>query len=461
MTMKLYFDLTTTLCWGGPPVGITRVEREIAKRALGRSDAKLSYCFYQATSGAFYEMAPWLAEAVLSGACHLNRDDLLSADFSQRTDQAGLSEIIRQTAMRSHPDARALVRARANIADLSLADILQVRDNLSVIPVHWATERRLTPTSELIARKVKLTSDTWVVNGGLDWEHKDLRSIRILKKSRPFKYVSIIYDIIPLLYPHFVVPSYVDILKKYFGELLWTADYALCISDTTKNDVQAHMNEWRMPELEMDSWPLGCDIHSGSDAGPLAHPRFATSKYLLYVSTIEPRKSHRTIVDAFDHLIRSGQLDDDALCVFVGRTGWNIDNLLQEIRTNPLLKDRIVILSDVSDEELLALYQGARFVVFPSRYEGYGLSLVEAMGLGKACISSNTGSLREVGGDAPLYIPPHDIKAWGEAIRDFMNDDELLREYEERSTSRYQPITWDRSADLFFEKLNATMAKHK
>ncbi|ASD27356.1 hypothetical protein CD943_10945 [Brevundimonas diminuta] len=461
MIMTLYFDLTTTLCWGGPPVGITRVEREIAKRAHGRTHAKIAYCFYQATSGSFYEMAPWLAEAVLSGACHLNRDDLLAADFARRTDRTEISKIVQQTAERSHPDARALALAHANVTNLTLEDILKARDSLSVIPVYWGDDRRPTPSFELVTKKIKPTSDTWIINGGLDWEHKDIRSIRIAKDKNPFKYVAIIYDIIPLLYPHYVVPSYVDVLKRYFGELLWTADYALCISDTTMNDVQTHMNEWRMPELEMDSWPLGCDILPETAHETSLSPRLTGSKYLLYVSTIEPRKSHRTIVDAFDHLIRSDQLSEDALCVFVGRTGWNIDNLLQEIRTNPSLRDRIITLSDVSDDDLVALYQGARFVVFPSRYEGYGLSLVEAMGLGKACLSSNTGSLREVGGDAPLYIPPHDVAAWSEAIRDFMNNDDIVSEYEERSINRYKPITWDRSADLFYERLNAKMAKQK
>ncbi len=216
-----------------------------------------------------------------------------------------------------------------------------------------------------------------------------------------------------------------------------------------------------MPRLPMDSWQLGSDIGSSQSGDAQTNARLRGSKYLLYVSTIEPRKSHRTVVEAFDHLVRSGQVDDDAVCVFVGRAGWNIDNLLQEIRTNPAIKDRIVILSDISDAELGALYEDARFVVFPSRYEGYGLSLVEAMALGKACISSDTGSLSEVGGDAPLYIPPYDISAWADAIRDFMNDDQLVRSYEQRSRDHYKPVTWDLSADQFYDRLNAAMGVSK
>lgn len=459
--MKLYFDLTTSLCWGGFPVGITRVEKEIAKRAAGRSAIKAAYCFYHAPSRNFYEMSSWLAEGVLSGRCHLNRDDLLAADFSNRANSANLGRIFGDTAGRSASDARALAMAARHVADMSLTDILRSRDSLSVVPMNWGVQRRLTPTADLIRRKVPLTEDTWIVNAGLDWDHKDLRDIRIAKQKNNFKYVAVIYDLIPLLYPHFVVPSYVDVLKRYFGELLWTADYALCISETTKRDVETHMAEWRMPSLPMDSWQLGSDISSGPGSDTQISARLNESKYLLYVSTIEPRKGHRTIVEAFDYLVRSDQISEEALCVFVGRSGWNIDNLLQEIRTNPAIRDRIVILSDISDAELAALYEAARFVVFPSRYEGYGLSLVEAMAAGKACISSNTGSLSEVGGDVPLYISPHDVQAWAEAIRDFMKDDRLIETYEKRSRDHYSPVTWDLSADQFYTRLNAAMGVSK
>src|SRR5690606_31998521 len=127
-------------------------------------------------------------------------------DFARLPDRTGISGIVRQSAGRSHPDARAVALAHANVADLSLEDILQARNSLSVIPVYWGAERRPTPSSELVSAKIKLNRDTWIVNGGLDWEHKDLRSIRIAKEIHPFNYVAIIYDIIPLLYPHYVVP---------------------------------------------------------------------------------------------------------------------------------------------------------------------------------------------------------------------------------------------------------------
>ena len=149
-----------------------------------------------------------------------------------------------------------------------------------------------------------------------------------------------------------------------------------------------------------------------------------------------------------------GKLSAEAVCVFVGRVGWNSENLLQEIQNNPNLQDRIILMSGVSDEMLLELYDNARFVVFPSRYEGYGLSLVEAMALGKACICGDAGSLREVGGDAPLYIDPIDIPAWSKAISMAFSDDEMVASLSLASKTLYEPVTWDQSAVQFFDRLD-------
>lgn len=458
---QLFFDLTTSLCWEGAPVGITRVEREIAKRARNYPCYPVRYCFFHSTTLAWYEMSPVLAQAVLDGACWISRDDLRAAHFE--TMDAGPNDL--RNIQESNPaaglsDAHMIAAARRRLADLPLAEILRVRERNSLIRLNDSGDSRIISVSELSAGKIELGPDVWIVNGGLDWEHKDLRDIRILHEETGFVYVSIIYDLIPILFPQFVIPEYVHLLQHYFGELFWTADYALCISETTKRDTEQYLRDWRMPAIPMRSWPLGSDFSPSSTVLNDNAAGLTPGSYLLYVSTIEPRKNHRTVIDAFEHNVRAGLVDPGTCCVFVGREGWNTDNLLREVRVNPLLKDRILILSGLSDDELVKLYQDARFVVFPSRYEGYGLSLVEAMALGKACISSETGSLKEVGGDAPFYIPPHDVEQWAQVIARFMKDDGLVKRYEKRSRTQHQVVTWDASASLFYDFVHSCMDGH-
>lgn len=453
----IYFDITTSISWGGAPVGITRVEREIAKRAKGRSSLPMRYCIFHMPTGQYYEVQPAFAQRILEGECWIGREALQALSMKPETLKAPVADEMPA----GLSGAATIATLHRKLADLPLADVLKLRETNPVVTVNSESGSRLESIGSVIRRPVRLRSDVWIINGGLDWEYKNLRHLRCVKETARFKYVAIIYDIIPLLFPHYVVPFYVDLLKRYFGELFWMADYAMCISGTTRRDVEKHLADWRLPALTMADWPLGCDIESSAVAPGRLPGKLVGHRFLLYVSTIEPRKRHRTIIDAFEQGVRTGQIPDDAMCVFVGRIGWNVENMVEEVRTNPLICDRVVFLSGISDNDLIELYRQARFVVFPSAYEGYGLSLVEAMALGKACISGDAGSLREVGGEAPLYIDPFQLPQWADALASAFTDDAMIAALEQNSRSNYAPVTWDKSADLFYGVLNRWLEEAK
>ena len=447
----IYFDITTSLSWGGAQVGITRVEREIARRAVQCSRYEVRFCIYNAASGLYYILTSSFADAVLNKGWWIELGVARSLPVSQKRDPKTSGMPLEF----SGSPAQAVMALHREAERMSLRELLDLRRDNPVVPVHTGDAVGLFGLGQIIDGPVPLNGNTWIVNGGLDWEHKNIRHLRGLKRKTGFHYATIIYDVIPLLFPQYVVPFYVDLLKRYFGELFWTADIGICISRATRFDVQSHLDRWRMPALPLVDWPLGSDIPVSGDEPTALPAKLRDKPFLLYVSTIEPRKSHRTIVEAFDRAVRDELVPDTAMCVFVGRVGWNSENLLEEIHHNPRIKDRVLVLSGISDAELISLYEAARFVVFPSRYEGYGLSLVEGMAMGKACFSGDAGSLREVGGDAPRYIDPIDIPGWTTALAEAFGDDDLIRSLEARSRSQYSPVSWDQSARRFFDLLDA------
>ncbi|MDT8349839.1 glycosyltransferase, partial [Roseomonas mucosa] len=92
-----------------------------------------------------------------------------------------------------------------------------------------------------------------------------------------------------------------------------------------------------------------------------------------------------------------------------GRVGWLVADLMQQLENAEWLGGKIRLVRDPSDEELLALYRGCRFTLFPSLFEGWGLPVSESLALGRPCIASNRTSLPEAGGALARYFDPDDL----------------------------------------------------
>lgn len=129
-----------------------------------------------------------------------------------------------------------------------------------------------------------------------------------------------------------------------------------------------------------------------------------SDQYILTVSTIEPRKNLISVLKAFKLLSKVIHHD----LVIVGSFGWKYNDIIDFIHNNEL-KNRVKFTGYVSDEELNIVYSKAAFFLFPSLYEGFGFTVLEAMKCGCPVITSNRTSLPEICGDAALYVDPTDI----------------------------------------------------
>ncbi len=103
----------------------------------------------------------------------------------------------------------------------------------------------------------------------------------------------------------------------------------------------------------------------------------------------------------------------------------------------------------VDDARLAALYRACDVFVFPSRYEGFGLPILEAMSYGAPVVTCNVSSMSEVAGDAAHYVPPEDPKAFAEAIIAISSDPAYARELRERGLKRARDFPWERTAEQY------------
>lgn len=217
------------------------------------------------------------------------------------------------------------------------------------------------------------------------------------------------YDLIPISHPQYCDDVLVRCFKDWFAASIGVADFYLSISETTSSALQAYLGslapapDWR-PHFK--SFPLGASLEMPERGGAVREPirqAFAgQSGVYLTVCTLEPRKNHAQLLDAFEGLWAKGS--PVRLCL-IGRIGWKVDSLLARIREHPEWGRRLFMFNDATDAELVFAYRQARSLIFPSYIEGYGLPIVESLFHGLPVLASDTPIHREVGQDRIAYFP--------------------------------------------------------
>lgn len=440
--LRYLFDITTSAHWGGAAVGITRVEEGLARRARQHLGDDVTFCVYDRFRNVFLAVDDPTATRFLDGTLQIKIEPPPPAPLPESS-LTIVRKKLRRVVLNNATAYHAFQRFRGR--SFTREDILRIQGQ----------ELRNAPAESAGPHMVplELDSNTVIISGGLDWEFKNLRSLWELKQTYNFQYYPVVYDLISILFPHYLVPGYVELLTEYFGELYWLADRVLCISEATRRDWLSYCDDLAGRAVPADVFPLGCDLPVAGAEGARAElpEQLVGKRYALFVSTIEPRKNHRLLYDAWDDCVRQNLVDPERdRLVFVGRRGWAMDDFFREVSVNPATRDTILILNAVNDAQLKLIYEGSEFVLFPSHYEGFGLPVAEALGHGKPCISSSAGSLPELGGDLVVRLGAKDTPAWTRAIAHYLNAPNELKAWSDRVKKEYRPITWDMAAEKFF-----------
>lgn len=184
--------------------------------------------------------------------------------------------------------------------------------------------------------------------------------------------------------------------------------------------------------------------------------------YILFVSTIEPRKNVDGLLRAYRYLCDKYNVGEVGL-VLAGSPGWLYEETIELVKTLNLEKQTF-FLGRVTDEDLHQLYVGARCHVHPAHYEGFGLPPLEAMACGTPTIVSNTSSLPEVVGDAALLVNPEDQEELAVAMHRLLTDDTLHAELREKGLKRAQCFSWETAArstlDVYRKAISAPATAH-
>jgi glycosyltransferase involved in cell wall biosynthesis len=275
-------------------------------------------------------------------------------------------------------------------------------------------------------------------------------------RNRGVNIYFVVYDLIPISHPQYFVPE----LSAEFREWLKTvikSDGALCISDDVANKLRFWISQNALRpsvNFEIKHFHLGADIGNSNPSSGL--PKDAekiidvikNKQSFLMVGTVEPRKGHALVLDAFESLWSSGE---DFVLVIVGREGWRNEETIKRLRSSPANSDRLFWLEGISDEYLEKIYGVCTCLIAASEAEGFGLPLIEAAQHKLPIIARDIPVFREVAGNNVYYFNGSSYESLALSIKKWI----VLHESEQAPQSvNISYISWKQSAEQLLSAIN-------
>ena len=347
-------------------------------------------------------------------------------DAPQRSRLAQLTDPLPETLKLR---GRALIRTRiAHAAREELARRRRIRNH---------------PPGHAELRIDEWPADSWFFDLEAAWHNVPRRDVVLpWLRDRGVHTSTLVADVMPTQFPQWFDAGQIRLFSTFIEAHLRHSEKFVCISECSRRDVEALAERLGIAaDLDTSVITMGANFQRADDHLPLP-AEAPTGRYLLSVATVEPRKNHRLLIDAFDRL---KERHPDLGLVMVGKAGWMTDDLQELMRSHVDQGARFRWLDKVDDRLLDGLYRHAFLAVQPAFYEGFGTPVIEALGNGVPTLSSTGGALPEAGGEWAEYFDPTDVDELVELIERHLTDVEYHRERRD-ALATYRPPSWEDGA---------------
>jgi glycosyltransferase involved in cell wall biosynthesis len=271
----------------------------------------------------------------------------------------------------------------------------------------------------------------------------------LVVKSR---HVVTIHDFATLDHPEWTSKKFNLFYRFLLPKLSENVDAIIAVSDYTKDRIIFHTG---IDESKIHTIRNGVDsgffvqVDSGRKSNVLGKYKIPSSRFILSVSSIEPRKNLSTLLMAWDKI--HATLDDDIWLVLAGRKNTKI---FADAGLNHL-PPRVHFTGFVDEDDLVVLYQSALFFTYLSLYEGFGLPPLEAMAAGIPVLSSNTTSIPEVVSDKAITVDPLSVLDVADNILMLADSESLRQELSLAGVEHAKQFTWNNAAQKTFDLLKS------
>jgi len=281
----------------------------------------------------------------------------------------------------------------------------------------------------------------------------------LLPKLTRARSVFTLHDTAYLVFPHYHLLQNRLYLTWMMPRFLARADAVIAVSENTRRDA---LRFYRLDPSKVHVIPEGVEprFQPENDPQQLAEikKRYRLpDRFILCVSTIEPRKNLLLLLEAYAAL--RPQHPQVGL-VIAGGKGWLYESFFERLRSLGL-ETQVTLTGYVPEADLPTLINSAEVFAYPSLFEGFGLPPLEAMACGVPVVCSNASSLPEVVGDAGLLLPPDDGRGWVEALSRLLTDTVLHADLRARGLARAGHFTWETAARQTFEVYEEVQSRKK
>lgn len=290
---------------------------------------------------------------------------------------------------------------------------------------------------------------------GLDLCDQIIHSKSLLNDwdNRGIKFYFIIYDLLPLLMPNLFINPMPLVFLSWLKTLLEFADGVICISKSVVNDFLGYLKKipsFSNEKIKIGYFHLGSDIEEtlpshGKLDDKMLLENMLTKICFISVGTIEPRKNHLQIINAFTELWENGF---DVYLILIGKEGWNVEGLIGKIVNHSEFKKRLFWYKHTSDETLQKIYQHSTALVLASENEGFGLPLIEAARYNLYIIARNIPVFKEIAGKHAFYFEGSDPKNLAKSLKNWL---ELYSKNLAPKTEGMRCLTWKESTEMLLD----------
>lgn len=255
----------------------------------------------------------------------------------------------------------------------------------------------------------------------------------------------VLHDLGYLDCPQYLQPGNQSFLERFVPKTLKRSRFIITISEATKTAIQKHYSSTRTDDFVITPIP---PVRSTDKPVEL---KGSPKKFILFVSTLEPRKNFISLVRGYMRLPKS--LRREYGLVLAGGIGWNVEQDITEIKKLQATGENIITTGYISQSEKNWLLENAAIFVLPSHYEGFGMPILEAMAVGTPTAVSDIPVFREVSGEASVFFDQSDPDSIASALNNVIKDPKLQKKLVKEGHARVSKLDWNKIAESVYERI--------